>query len=93
MSRKELLSLALATGAGFVGGYLINGLATVFAQSRPKPNVVQARSFMVIDNQGAMRAELGVDRFGNTVFNLYGQHGEKIFTVPSRGIIPAGTGK
>jgi hypothetical protein len=93
VSRKDLLSLAVATGAGFAGGSLTNGLTTAFAQGRTQPNIVQARSFVVIDNRGAMRAELGVDSFGNTVFNLYGQHGEKIFTVPSRGIIPAGTAK
>jgi hypothetical protein len=93
VSRKELLSLALATAAGFAGGSLTNGLTTVFAQGLAKPNIVQARSFVVVDTRGATRAELGVDSFGNTVFNLYGQHGEKIFTVPSRGIIPAGNAK
>jgi hypothetical protein len=58
VSRKELLSLALATVVGFAGGSLTNGLTTVFAQGRTQPNVVQARSFVVIDIRGATRAEL-----------------------------------
>jgi hypothetical protein len=88
--RKELVSLALATAAGFAGGSLTNGLTTVFAQGLPKPNIVQARSFVVIDTRGATRAELGVDYNGNTIFNLYDQHGHKVFSIPANGITPAG---
>lgn len=67
--------------AGFLGAALSSGIWNVFAQNAPKR--VTAQSFVVIDESGRKRGELGVSLKGPATLTLYDEHGNIAWSAPT----------
>ncbi len=93
MVRREWLLAAVSMAAGFLGGAISGGLGTAFAQDRSqneRPREITAQRFVVVDTNGAMRAELGLDAQGRINLTLYNQRGRVVWSAPTRGFTPVG---
>jgi hypothetical protein len=89
MMRNEWLLAAVAAAAGFLGGTISSGMATVFAQERTQQ--ITAERFVVADANGIKRGELGLDAQDRINLTLYNAQGRVLWSAPvRRGIFPAG---
>jgi hypothetical protein len=70
--------LILATFAGFLGGLAGSRITTAFAQS-PSTEVIQSRSFVLLDSAGRKRGEWMIDVSGQAVIRLFDSHGQELW--------------
>jgi hypothetical protein len=88
--------LIVCTAASLLGGALSGSLLGVRAQEHPWAKRTASESFVVLDERGAKRAELGVTSQGDPALVLYDERGRVIWNtpnVPGTRIWPAGPDK
>jgi hypothetical protein len=67
-------TLILAAFAGFLGGVIGSRLTTVYAQG-PGVEILQSKTFMLLDGAGHKRGEWKMDSSGQPVFRLFDTQG------------------
>ena len=85
--------LIVCAAASLLGGALSDSLMGVRAQEHPWAKRTASESFVVVDERGARRAELGVTPQGDPALVLYDEKGHVIWNtpnVPGTRILPAG---
>jgi hypothetical protein len=90
MTGRTWILIAAAVAAGFLGGALANGINTAFAQQRGGPaQQITAQRFVVADDGGNTRAEMGLDPQGRIHLTLYSEKGRVLWSAPVAGLMPA----
>ena len=85
--------LIVCAAASLLGGALSDSLMGVRAQEHPWAKRTASESFVVVDERGAKRAELGVTPQGDPELVLYDERRHVIWNtpnVPGTRILPAG---
>ena len=91
MTKRELLLTAAALLAGFLGGAISDRVLPVYAQERQWPKVLTAEKLVAVDDTGAKRVEIGVDRHGQGSVKIYNEHGRLTWSIPETQLMPAKT--
>ncbi len=89
MTTREVLLTAAAILAGFLGGTLSNRVLPVYAQERQWPKTLTAEKLVAVDDTGAKRVEIGVDRNGQGSVKIYNEHGRLTWSIPETQLTPA----
>ncbi len=85
--RNRWLLVSLCLGIGLLAGVCWSGAAST-QPARAALKVVRANEFILEDENGKNRAQLGVDKNGS-VLSLYGENGKKRAEL---GVVKAGAG-
>ena len=85
MSRGRYAFLVLASVvASFAGGALSGNILPVAAQPAQRPQKMTAQSFVVVDEDGKRRAELGITREGEGALRVFDAHGKLVWSTDTR---------
>lgn len=80
---RQITTIVFAILAGFSGGALAPHLlriAAVHAQdSKPAPDVVQGKTFILLDGSGRKRGEWTLDNSGEPVLQFFDEQGRPIW--------------
>jgi hypothetical protein len=71
-------TLFLATLAGFLGGALASHMTTVYAQG-PGVEILQSKSFVLLDRGGQKRGEWLMDPSGKPVLRMFDTQGRVVW--------------
>jgi hypothetical protein len=85
------LNWALALAAGFAGGALSHYLAppAVEAQTPAAPTELRARSFLLVNEQGAVRGTFSLDASGRPALRLFDASGREVWSAEMPTVRPA----
>jgi predicted transcriptional regulator len=84
MSRGQFrVLLIVCAAASLLGGAFSGSLMRVRAQDYPWAKRTASESFVVVDERGAKRAELGVTSQGDAALVLYDERGRVIWNTPN----------
>ena len=88
------LNLALALAAGFAGGVLSHSLAppAVQAETPVAPTELRARSFLLVNEKGAVRGTFALDANGRPALRLFDANGREVWSAEGP-TIRAATGR
>jgi len=74
----RISTLVVAAIAGFIGGEFNAYLRTVYAQG-PGADILQSKSFVLLDGSGRKRGEWKIDPSGQAVLRLFDSQGQVIW--------------
>ena len=88
------LNLAMALAAGFVGGALSHYLAppAVQAETPAVPAELRARSFLLVNEKGAVRGTFAMDGNGRPALRLFDANGREVWSAEGP-VLRAATGR
>jgi len=75
----------IAALAGFLGGWIGSHLPTVYAQG-PGVEILQSKTFVLLDNAGKKRGEWTVDASGQPALRLFDLQGRVIWAAGKAGL-------
>ena len=76
-------NLALAMAAGFLGGALSHYAAPPTAKAdtpAPAPSELRARSFLLVNEKGAVRGTFSLDASGRPALRLFDTNGREVWS-------------
>ena len=78
-------TLFLATLAGFLGGALASRMTTVYAQG-PGVEILQSKSFVLLDRAGQKRGEWTMDSSGKPALRMFDTQGHVVWEAGKGGV-------
>jgi hypothetical protein len=85
------LNLALALAAGFAGGALSHYLVppAIQAETPVAPTELRARSFLLVNEKGAVRGTFALDSNGRPALRLFDVNGREVWSAEMPSVRPA----
>lgn len=85
------LNLALALAAGLTGGALSHFLTppAVQAETPAAPTELRARSFLLVNEKGAIRGTFSLDASGHPALRLFDANGREVWSAEMPTVRPA----